>query len=134
MIRILESKDMGRVLARRAARMTEAEETVRPILEAVRKRGDKGLLEYARRFDGLERKSVRVPAEELEPRRRRLTPEFRSAVESRRGQCAHVTPRSSCRSESSASFGPVCGSGRLCARSIPSPPIYPPADILCPQP
>jgi histidinol dehydrogenase len=35
---------------------------VRPILEAVRKRGDKGLLEYARKFDKLERKSVRVPA------------------------------------------------------------------------
>ena len=53
---------MGRVLARRAARLTEAEDVVRPILEAVRKRGDKGLLEYARKFDGLERKSVRVPA------------------------------------------------------------------------
>ena len=61
MIRILESKDLGRVLARRAARMTEAEETVRPILEAVRKRGDAGLLEYARKFDALDRKSVRVP-------------------------------------------------------------------------
>ncbi len=45
MIRILESKDMGRLLARRAARLTEAEEIVRPILETVRKRGDKGLLE-----------------------------------------------------------------------------------------
>ena len=62
---------MGRVLARRAARLTEAEEIVRPILEAVRKRGDKGLLEYARKFDQLERKSVRVPVQELaeQPRR-----------------------------------------------------------------
>ena len=65
MLRILESKDMGRLLARRAARLTEAEDTVRPILEAVRTRGDKGLLEYARKFDQLERKSVRVPAREL---------------------------------------------------------------------
>jgi histidinol dehydrogenase len=80
MIRILESKDMGRLLARRAARMTEAEETVRPILAGVRTRGDKALLEYARRFDRLERKSVRVPAEELKAAASRLTPEFRSAV------------------------------------------------------
>jgi histidinol dehydrogenase len=81
MIRILESKAMGRVLARRAARMTEAEETVRPILEAVRKRGDKGLIEYARQFDQFDRKSVRVPAAELAAAADRLTPEFRSAVE-----------------------------------------------------
>ena len=72
---------MGRVLARRAARMTEAEETVRPILEAVRKRGDKGLMEYARKFDGLERKSVRVSADELAQAAARLTPRFRAAVE-----------------------------------------------------
>src|SRR4051794_16726867 len=81
MIRILESKDMGRVLARRAAKMTAAEETVRPILEAVRTRGDKGLMEYAQRFDKLERKSVRVPADEMARAATRLTPEFRSAVE-----------------------------------------------------
>ncbi len=80
MIRILQSNEMGRVLARRAARMADAEATVRPILEAVRKRGDKGLMEYARKFDGLERKSVRVPAEELSQAAERLTPEFRSAV------------------------------------------------------
>ena len=52
---------------------------VRPILDAVRKRGDRALLEYARRFDRLERKSVRVPAAEL--RAAPITPEFRAAVE-----------------------------------------------------
>jgi histidinol dehydrogenase len=81
MIRILESKHMGRVLARRTARMTEAEETVRPILDAVRTNGDKGLLEFARKFDNLERKSVRVPVKELADAAARLAPEFRSAVE-----------------------------------------------------
>src|SRR5882757_5114993 len=80
MIRILESKDMGRVLARRTARLTEAEDTVRPILEIVRKQGDKGLLEFARKFDKLERKSVRVPVQELAEAAARLTPEFRAAV------------------------------------------------------
>jgi histidinol dehydrogenase len=80
-MRILGGKDVGRLLARKAARFSEAEQTVRPILEAVRKRGDRALMEYARRFDGLERKSVRVPGKELEAAATRLAPEFRSAVE-----------------------------------------------------
>lgn len=80
MIRILNSSDMGRVLARRAARLSDAEATVRPILEAVRKRGDKALMEYARQFDRLERKSVAVPAAELAEAETRLSGEFRSAV------------------------------------------------------
>jgi histidinol dehydrogenase len=81
MIRILKSKDIGRLLARRSARLTEAENVVRPILEAVRTKGDKGLLEYARQFDQLEAKTVRVAAKELAEAAKRLTPEFRSAVE-----------------------------------------------------
>lgn len=81
MIRIIESKNAGRLLRRRAARMAEAEETVRPILEAVRKRGDRAVLEYARHFDGLDRPSVRVPARELKTAAGRLAPELRRAVE-----------------------------------------------------
>ena len=81
MIRILDSKEMGKLLARRTARLTEAEDTVRPILEGVRKRGDKGLMEYARQFDQLERKSVRVPVAELAAAAKRLKPEFVDAVQ-----------------------------------------------------
>lgn len=80
MIRILPSKDVGRLLARRKARFAEAEETVRPILEAVRKRGDRALVEYARKLDGLEGTSVRVPARELRKASKGLAPEFREAV------------------------------------------------------
>ena len=81
MLRTIESKSAGRLLQRRAVRMAEAEQTVRPILEAVRKRGDRALLEYARRLDGLDRPSVRVPARELKQAARRLAPELRAAVE-----------------------------------------------------
>ena len=81
MIRILPSTQVARLLARRKARLAGAEETVRPILEDVRKRGDKALVEYARRFDNLERASVRVPARELQRAAARLTPAFREAVE-----------------------------------------------------
>jgi histidinol dehydrogenase len=78
-IRIVESKSVGRLLARKAARFEEAEAVVRPILDGVRKRGDRALMEYARKFDGLERKSVRVPVRELSAAQ--LPPEFRAAVE-----------------------------------------------------
>ncbi|MBZ5723790.1 MAG: histidinol dehydrogenase [Acidobacteriia bacterium] len=80
MIRILESKEIGRLLARRGARLAEAEAVVRPILEAVRKRGDAALLEYARRFDGFTGKNVRVPEKELRAARGKLAPDFRAAV------------------------------------------------------
>jgi histidinol dehydrogenase len=81
MIRTIESKNAGKLLKRRAARMAEAEETVRPILEAVRKRGDRALMTYARRLDGLDGESVRVPARELKRAAQKLPRELREAVE-----------------------------------------------------
>ena len=60
--------------------MEAAEAVVRPILEDVRRRGDRALLEYARKFDGFARRTVRVSEEELGAARRRLSPEFRRAV------------------------------------------------------
>src|SRR5712691_2498362 len=80
MIRILESKQVGRLFARRAARLGEAEAVVRPILADVRKRGDRALLEYSRRFDGLARRSVRVAAKELSEAAAKLSREFRKSV------------------------------------------------------
>lgn len=80
MIRILEAKQARNLLKRKSARLEEAESIVRPILDAVRKRGDAALLEYARKFDGLSRKSVRVPQTELDAAAKRLSAPFRSAV------------------------------------------------------
>jgi histidinol dehydrogenase len=81
MIRILASSQMSRLLARRTKRLQEAEGVVRPILEAVRKRGDKALVSYARKLDGLERKTVRVPERELAAACGKLAPGFRAAIE-----------------------------------------------------
>ncbi len=80
-IRILPVTEIATVLGRRAARMTAAEAVVSPILLGVRKRGDRALLEYAREFDKLERKSVAVSTAELEAAAARLTPGFRSAID-----------------------------------------------------
>jgi histidinol dehydrogenase len=112
MIRILKSKDIGRLLARRSARLTEAENTVRPILEAVRTRGDRGLLEYARKFDHLDRKSVRVPVRELAAAANRLTPEFRSAVEVASTNVRRFAEKQLPR-EYSSSFGPGLKLGQI---------------------
>jgi histidinol dehydrogenase len=79
-MRILESKQVGRLLQRKAARLTEAEAVVRLILDAVRKRGDRALFEYARKFDKLTRASVRVPTRELTEARAKLAPDFARAV------------------------------------------------------
>jgi len=68
-------------MARRTTRMQQAERVVRPIIEAVRKHGDKALVKYARKFDGFDRKTVRVPQRELAAACGKLAPAFRSAVE-----------------------------------------------------
>ena len=80
MIKILPSSEAAKILKRRAKRFTEAEAAVAPILEAVRKRGDKAVLEYARKFDGYKSKSLAVPKAALEAASARLTPAFRAAV------------------------------------------------------
>jgi histidinol dehydrogenase len=80
MIRILDSSEVGGLLTRRSARMDEAERAVRPILDDVRKRGDKAVLEYARKFDGFEGRDYRVPAWELRSAWRRLPVGFKDAV------------------------------------------------------
>lgn len=80
MVRIIDPSRIGPILKRRAARLAGAEETVRPILDAVRRRGDRALLEYARNLDGLEGKTVRVPETELQQAGLKLTPAFRDAT------------------------------------------------------
>jgi histidinol dehydrogenase len=77
-MRILESGQAGELLARRGARMAEAEAVVRPILDAVRERGDAAVLEYAQKFDGFVGQAFSLSnAGAAEA----LSPEFRNAVE-----------------------------------------------------
>ncbi len=80
MIRILSSDAAGRLLTRRAQRLAEAEETVRPILEDIRRKGDHALVAYAKKFDGLDRPTVRVPAADLKKAEAALAPPLRRAV------------------------------------------------------
>jgi len=78
MLRILNIADAGELITRKQVRLAEAESVVAPILEDVGARGDAALIEYARKFDRLELKRVRVAAEELDAP---LAPAFANAVE-----------------------------------------------------
>jgi histidinol dehydrogenase len=84
-IRILPATGMASLLVRRKARLAGAEAAVRPILEAVRARGDKALIEYARQFDAFDRKSVAVPEVDLRRACAGLAPDFRNALSAAAG-------------------------------------------------
>ncbi len=80
MVPIINSSEAEQLLRHRQLRLIEAEKVVRPILYAVRTRGDRAVLNYARVFDGLEGNSLKVPEERLQAAQRRLSPELRSAI------------------------------------------------------
>jgi histidinol dehydrogenase len=80
-IRILHHRDAADLVTRKSVCLAEAERVVRPILEAVRSRGDAALLEYARQFDGLDRNSVAISPDECRAALEGLGTEFLCAVE-----------------------------------------------------
>lgn len=75
MIRILDDKDAAGLITRKSVRLEAAERIVAPILADVRQRGDRALLEYARKFDGFDGDCVRMRVEGS------LLPEMQKAVE-----------------------------------------------------
>src|SRR5579872_4141739 len=81
MLRILPLEEAQNFIRRKAVRLAEAEKTVAPILDAVRKRGDEAVLEYARQFDGLQGNSVTISDAELRDAEAGVTPGFREALQ-----------------------------------------------------
>jgi histidinol dehydrogenase len=81
MLRIVHLDQGQRFITRKTVRMAEAEQTVAPILEAVRVRGDEALLEYARKLDGLQGKDLTVPQSEWEAAEALVSQEFMTALE-----------------------------------------------------
>jgi histidinol dehydrogenase len=76
MLRILPLDDAQSFITRKTVRLAEAEQVVAPILEAVRKRGDEAVLEYARKFDGFEGANLTVSTAGS-----RVSTEFQAAIE-----------------------------------------------------
>lgn len=84
MLRIVFSRDrkaLDELFQRRSRRMDEAEAAVAPILEDVRQGGDRALLRYARKLDGLAGGGVRIAAEKLRAAERALPPGFLRSVD-----------------------------------------------------
>jgi histidinol dehydrogenase len=76
MLRILPLKEAQSFITRKTVRLAEAEQVVAPILDAVRKRGDEAVLEYARKFDRLEGDRI-----EISTAASRTSAEFLAAIE-----------------------------------------------------
>lgn len=81
MLRIVSLDQAEKFITRKAVRLAEAEETVAPILDAVRERGDAALLEYARKFDGFEGVHFAVAKAEWQFAAEGVSSEFRAALE-----------------------------------------------------
>ena len=81
MIRIVDGIEAKRLLATRLPGGAAPEAVVRTIIQAVKTERDGALLYYAREFDGLGEKSLRVSAEELASAAQSLKPEIRRAAE-----------------------------------------------------
>ena len=81
MLRILPLDEARNFITRKAVRLAEAEKTVAPILEAVEKRGDEAVLEYARKFDHLQGNSFSISSAEWEAAESRVPAEFLAAIE-----------------------------------------------------
>ena len=80
MIKIVAANQVSKILSRKAARFGEAEAIVKPMLEAVKKRGDAAVIEYARHFDKFDRKTLLVPETELAAAAKGLSKDFVAAV------------------------------------------------------
>ncbi|HYM09981.1 MAG TPA: histidinol dehydrogenase [Bryobacterales bacterium] len=80
-IRSSDRKSLEKLLKRRGERLAEAEAVARRIVEAVRRRGDRALVQYARKLDGLRGASVVVEPAALAKAARELPEDFRRAVE-----------------------------------------------------
>ena len=70
MIRIIDISDAYDLLKRRNVRLSQAEKVVAPIIDAVRKRGDAALYQYAKKLDGLGKEGLALGGIELEARER----------------------------------------------------------------
>src|SRR5512133_2653131 len=75
--------EVERLAARSASVDSEAEATARKIIASVRRGGDKALLQFARKFDGLgATQPLRVSPDELEQALSSVSTEFKSALQS----------------------------------------------------
>lgn len=81
-MKICRLSDMERSkILRRSDKVSEASETVRTILDTVRREGDSALISYTKKFDGVDISSIRVSDEEIREALSSVEPEFIAVLE-----------------------------------------------------
>lgn len=81
-MKILRLSDMERSkILRRSDKVSEASETVRTILDTVRREGDSALISYTKKFDGVDISSIRVSDDEIREALSSVEPEFIAVLE-----------------------------------------------------
>ncbi len=73
--------DWKAILARPTQQMAEIEKAVLPILENIKKNGDKALKEYALKFDKIEINDFKVTEEEINSAESKISAELKSAIQ-----------------------------------------------------
>jgi histidinol dehydrogenase len=114
-VRMLEGKaaeNYVQSLERRGSRLAEAEPAVKKIVEDIRRGGDRALLKYARKLDGLEPKqSLRVSDAEMRQAWKSASPKLRfalrAAAKNIRRFCEWQKPKAWTRSVNGGSLGQV---------------------------
>lgn len=74
-------EQMDELLKRSESDQSAIEETVKDIIDNIKKRGDEALLEYTSRFDGVDLENIKVTEEEVEAAREAVGEEFLSILE-----------------------------------------------------
>lgn len=77
----IDAATKERLLRRGQAEIDDVSAKVRPILDDVRSRGDAALLEYARKFDKADLKSLKVSSAEFEAARESVDPKLKAALD-----------------------------------------------------
>ncbi|GIH19078.1 histidinol dehydrogenase [Rugosimonospora africana] len=87
--------DLHRLLPRAGLDVTVATEQVRPLVEAVREHGSRGVVEATQRLDGVTLAALRVPAAKLSEAAEALDPALRAALETSiaRARTVHADQR-----------------------------------------
>ena len=74
-------EQMDDLLKRSESDQSAIEETVKEIINNIKEKGDKALLEYTKKFDGVELGNIRVTEEEVEEARKAVGEEFLAILE-----------------------------------------------------
>lgn len=79
-IKFPEKKEWAALLQRPVRDASDLEEKIEKILRSVRKKGDKALFKYTKKFDSVELDALHVSEQEMSEAREQLSPELKEAI------------------------------------------------------